>query len=138
MCEWVKGCEMDPTPWREAGVVGYQLPTLSLDTLTSMGLTKLTAKKTLREVDGLLASSSSSRPSAHRAGSRPATAATAVAAADGVPVTAGGGGSKAWIGYLVVVLAILSHLFWHPLAGTSTHHSLTCLCIIRSRRKALT
>ena len=115
VCEWVKGCEMDPTPWREAGVVGSQLPTLSLETLTSMGLTKLTAKKTLREVDGLLASSSS-RPAAHRAGSRPATAAAADADATSVS-PASGGGSKAWIGYLVAVLAILSHLFWHPLAG---------------------
>ena len=118
VCAWIKDvCEMDPTPWREAGVIGVQLPTLTIETLTDeLGLPNLLSKKVLRDIDTLLVSSgqspspspssSPSRPSRHRR-----TASDVVAAA---AAAANAGGSRAWLGYVVAILAILSHLFWHP------------------------
>ena len=118
VCLWVTDvCEMDSTPWRKAGVTGAQMPTLSIEMLTNeLGLSKLMAKKALREIDTLASSGqppspspppSPSRPSSHRA-----TASSVVVAA------ANAGGSMGWLGYVVAILAILSHLVWHP---TLTH-----------------
>lgn len=106
VCAWVSDhCEMDPAPWRKAGVTGAQLPTLSRDVLTNeFGLSNLLSRKALREIEGLLASGP---PHRHPPPPHPSQRARP-------PAGAPAGESKAWMGYIVAVLAILSHLFWHP------------------------
>lgn len=80
--------ELDPAPFKKARVTGAQLPTLSLDTLTTeMGLSKLLGKKVLREIDLMLACAAD--PPSPPPPSRRAKAA------------AGGESSKAWWGILL-------------------------------------